>query len=68
MPVPDETDVDLNKWLKEIQGAESLMSDVEAKADSLQVKVDALLAEMTSIEQERKANPPQIPSSESPSN
>ncbi|KAI9007570.1 hypothetical protein CLU79DRAFT_687814, partial [Phycomyces nitens] len=49
-------DIDLQKWLKEIQGAESLMSDVEAKADSLQVKVDALLAEMTAIEQERKAN------------
>lgn len=44
--VSADSDFDLQKWLKEIEGAENLMSEVEAKADSLQAKVDALLLEV----------------------
>ncbi|CAO3620659.1 unnamed protein product [Mucor fragilis] len=44
--VPADSDFDLQKWLKEIEGAENLMSEVEAKADTLQAKVDALLLEV----------------------
>lgn len=44
--VSTDSDFDLQKWLKEIEGAENLMSEVEAKADSLQAKVDALLLEV----------------------
>lgn len=41
-----DSDFDLQKWLKEIEGAESLMNEVETKADNLQAKVDALLLEV----------------------
>ena len=41
-----ESDFDLQKWLKEIEGAENLMNEVETKADNLQAKVDALLLEV----------------------
>lgn len=44
--VPVDSDFDLQKWLKEIEGAENLMNEVEAKADTLQAKVDALLLEV----------------------
>jgi hypothetical protein len=44
--VPADSDFDLQKWLKEIEGAENLMTEVEAKADNLQAKVDALLLEV----------------------
>ncbi|GAN07132.1 carboxyl methyl esterase [Mucor ambiguus] len=44
--IPTDSDFDLQKWLKEIEGAENLMSEVEAKADTLQAKVDALLLEV----------------------
>ncbi|KAG1067487.1 hypothetical protein G6F42_026499 [Rhizopus arrhizus] len=44
--VPTDSDFDLQKWLKEIEGAENLMSEVESKADTLQAKVDALLLEV----------------------
>ncbi|KAI9360314.1 hypothetical protein BD770DRAFT_296783, partial [Pilaira anomala] len=44
--VPTDTDFDLQKWLKEIEGAENLMNEVETKADNLQAKVDALLLEV----------------------
>lgn len=43
---PTDTDFDLQKWLKEIEGAENLMNEVETKADNLQAKVDALLLEV----------------------
>ncbi|KAL9542055.1 hypothetical protein PS6_009993 [Mucor atramentarius] len=36
--VPTDSDFDLQKWLKEIEGAENLMSEVESKADTLQAK------------------------------
>lgn len=39
-------DCDWQKWLKEVEGAESLMDQLEAKADLLQNKMTALLAEM----------------------
>ncbi|KAI8394274.1 uncharacterized protein BYT42DRAFT_554022 [Radiomyces spectabilis] len=42
----DGNDMDLQKWLKEIENAENLMDDVEAKTSSLQAKVDALLAQL----------------------
>ncbi|KAI8083350.1 uncharacterized protein B0P05DRAFT_536989 [Gilbertella persicaria] len=45
--VPSDADFDLQSWLKEIEGAENLMTEVEAKADNLQAKVDALLKEVT---------------------
>ncbi|KAI8970928.1 hypothetical protein BDB01DRAFT_706598, partial [Pilobolus umbonatus] len=41
-----ETDFDLSKWLKEMEDAEHLMDEVEAKADTLQSKVDELLLEV----------------------
>lgn len=44
--IPNDPDFDLQKWLKEIEGAENLMNEVEAKADTLQAKVDALLFEV----------------------
>jgi len=44
--VPTDSDFYLQKWLKEIEGAENLMSEVESKADTLQAKVDALLLEV----------------------
>ncbi|KAF1804999.1 hypothetical protein V8B55DRAFT_1495276 [Mucor lusitanicus] len=44
--IPADSDFDLQKWLKEIEGAENLMNEVEAKADTLQAKVDALLLEV----------------------
>lgn len=44
--IPVDSDFDLQKWLKEIEGAENLMNEVEAKADTLQAKVDALLLEV----------------------
>lgn len=44
--VSTDSDFDLQKWLKEIEGAENLMNEVEAKADTLQAKVDALLLEV----------------------
>jgi hypothetical protein len=44
--MPADSDFDLQKWLKEIEGAENLMTEVEAKADTLQAKVDALLLEV----------------------
>lgn len=45
LPATD-ADFDLQKWLKEIEGAENLMTEVETKADTLQAKVDALLLEV----------------------
>lgn len=48
-PVSDgnaNDDCDWQKWLKEVEGAESLMDQIEARTDSLQVKVDALLDEI----------------------
>ncbi|KAF7728923.1 hypothetical protein EC973_005318 [Apophysomyces ossiformis] len=47
---------DLQSWLKEVEGAESLMTELEAKAESLEAKVDALLADMERIEQEKSSN------------
>ncbi|KAI7878726.1 uncharacterized protein EV154DRAFT_524944 [Mucor mucedo] len=44
--VSTDADFDLQKWLKEIEGAENLMNEVETKADNLQAKVDALLLEV----------------------
>lgn len=44
--VSTDADFDLQKWLKEIEGAEDLMNEVETKADNLQAKVDALLLEV----------------------
>ncbi|GAA5813700.1 hypothetical protein MFLAVUS_007186 [Mucor flavus] len=44
--VSGDSDFDLQKWLKEIEGAENLMNQVETKADNLQAKVDALLLEV----------------------
>jgi glutamate-1-semialdehyde aminotransferase len=44
--VPNDPNFDLQKWLKEIEGAENLMNEVEAKADTLRAKVDALLLEV----------------------
>ncbi|KAI8390340.1 hypothetical protein BD560DRAFT_380684 [Blakeslea trispora] len=44
---PSDADFDLQSWLKEIEGAESLMTEVETKADNLEAKVDALLREVT---------------------
>ncbi|CEP11073.1 hypothetical protein [Parasitella parasitica] len=44
--VPIDSDFDLQKWLKEIEGAENLMSQVEEKVDTLHAKVDALLLEV----------------------
>ncbi|KAI8641298.1 hypothetical protein BD408DRAFT_346349 [Parasitella parasitica] len=41
-----DSDFDLQNWLKDIEGAEDLMSQVEKKADNLQAKVDALLLEV----------------------
>lgn len=45
-PTTADADFDLQTWLKEIEGAENLMSQVETKADNLQAKVDALLLEV----------------------
>ncbi|CDS06728.1 hypothetical protein LRAMOSA09255 [Lichtheimia ramosa] len=48
-PVTDTSandDCDWQKWLKEVEGAESLMDQIEARTDSLQLKVDALLDEV----------------------
>ncbi|KAI8887190.1 hypothetical protein K501DRAFT_164392, partial [Backusella circina FSU 941] len=44
--IASDADFDLQKWLKELEGAEDLMTKVEGQADSLQAKVDALLAEV----------------------
>lgn len=51
-----DQDLDLQKWLKEIEGAENLMTEVETKADLLQVKIDALLQEVTKQEPEITKN------------
>ncbi|KAI7879489.1 hypothetical protein K492DRAFT_163684 [Lichtheimia hyalospora FSU 10163] len=58
-------DCDWQKWLKEVEGAESLMDQIEARTDSLQVKVDALLNEVvaplppppTTTEEQNNAKP-----------
>lgn len=44
--IASDADFDLQKWLKELEGAEDLMTKVEGQADSLEAKVDALLAEV----------------------
>lgn len=54
--IPIQDDFDLQKWLKEIENAEDLMSEVEAKADNLQAKVDALLLEVNQKKQEVTEN------------
>ncbi|ORE07738.1 hypothetical protein BCV72DRAFT_205012 [Rhizopus microsporus var. microsporus] len=51
--IPD-SDLDLQTWLKEIEGAEGLMTEVESKADLLQAKIDALLKEVTKQEPEKE--------------
>lgn len=51
--IPD-SDLDLQTWLKEIEGAENLMTEVESKADLLQTKIDALLKEVTKQEPEKE--------------
>ncbi|CEG77868.1 hypothetical protein RMATCC62417_12550 [Rhizopus microsporus] len=51
--IPD-SDLDLQTWLKEIEGAEDLMTEVESKADLLQAKIDALLKEVTKQEPEKE--------------
>ncbi|KAI9311055.1 hypothetical protein BX666DRAFT_1868590 [Dichotomocladium elegans] len=56
---------DLDKWLKEVEGAESLMDQVESKADVLQAKVDALLAEMATIQQPSLSEAPKAADKES---
>ncbi|KAG1441298.1 hypothetical protein G6F56_011547 [Rhizopus delemar] len=42
-----DSDLDMQTWLKEIEGAENLMTEVETKADVLQTKIDALLEEVS---------------------
>lgn len=51
--IPD-SDLDLQTWLKEIEGAEDLMTEVESKADLLQAKIDALLKEIKKQEPEKE--------------
>ncbi|CEI86176.1 hypothetical protein G6F70_001284 [Rhizopus microsporus] len=53
LSIPD-SDLDLQTWLKEIEGAEDLMTEVESKADLLQAKIDALLKEVTKQEPEKE--------------
>ncbi|CAO3691495.1 unnamed protein product [Rhizopus stolonifer] len=43
----NNSDLDMKTWLKEIEGAENLMTEVETKADVLQTKIDALLEEVS---------------------
>ncbi|KAI7863321.1 hypothetical protein BDF14DRAFT_1734271 [Spinellus fusiger] len=47
MPAPEQSERDLQQWLKEAEEAERMMDAIESKADGLQAKVDALLADMT---------------------
>ncbi|KAI9478431.1 MAG: hypothetical protein EXX96DRAFT_458253, partial [Benjaminiella poitrasii] len=43
----DNADFDLKKMLKDMENTEELMNEVEAKVDSLQIKISALLAEVS---------------------
>ncbi|KAI9273606.1 hypothetical protein BY458DRAFT_435108 [Sporodiniella umbellata] len=43
----NDSEMDMKKWMKEIEEAEELMTNVETKADALQSKIDALLEEVT---------------------
>ncbi|KAG2219081.1 hypothetical protein INT45_000364 [Circinella minor] len=49
----DNTDFEMRKWLKEAEDAENLMDQVESKTGNLMAKVDALLAEMTEIQNDK---------------
>ena len=49
----DNTDSEMRKWLKEAEDAENLMDQVESRTGNLMAKVDALLAEMTEIQNDQ---------------
>ena len=49
----DNTDSEMRKWLKEAEDAENLMDQVESRTGNLMAKVDALLAEMTEVQNDQ---------------
>ncbi|KAI9248014.1 hypothetical protein BDA99DRAFT_525558 [Phascolomyces articulosus] len=49
----DNADSEMRKWLKEAEDAENLMDQVESRTGNLMAKVDALLAEMTEIQNDQ---------------
>ncbi|KAI9305597.1 hypothetical protein BJ944DRAFT_264982 [Cunninghamella echinulata] len=44
--VPNDDDVQLQKWIKQIEDAEHLMEELEAKTEKLDAKMDELLANL----------------------
>lgn len=53
--VPEgEDDVQFQKWLKELDNAEELMDDLEAKTEKLDAKMDALLNSLNDMNNSKK--------------
>ncbi|CAO3595155.1 unnamed protein product [Absidia cylindrospora] len=63
--VPEsEDDVQFQKWLKELDNAEELMDDLEAKTAKLDAKMDALLNSLNDMNSDKKETLAKTPCSD----